>query len=116
MSLAIELPAAIAISEEVVFALTEVAGAACEPGAVGESEEQAASPRIRPATAVRFRNDSGLMLHFILPPRRIQGMHRRFRQCVLCLQDTLRREDPDMLRLGSFGGSQPPIDGRTTGL
>jgi hypothetical protein len=105
MSLAIELPAAIAISEEVVFALTEVAVADWEPGAVGESEEQAASPRIRPETAVRFRNDSGLMLHFMLPPRRIQGMHRRFRRCVLCLQDTLRREDPDKLRLGALEAS-----------
>jgi hypothetical protein len=84
MSLAIELPAAIAISEEVVFRLTEVAVADCEPGAVGESEEQAATPRTRAATTVRFRNDSGLndsglndsglndsgliVMHSILPP------------------------------------------------
>jgi hypothetical protein len=70
ISPAMELPADFAISDEVVAALMEL-GAPGDDGADGdvrESEEQAAAPMPRAATAASCLNGSGRVIRFIMPP------------------------------------------------
>ncbi|GAC1486364.1 MAG: hypothetical protein NVS1B5_08720 [Gemmatimonadaceae bacterium] len=69
ISPAMELPADVAISDEVVAALMELGpGSDRADGEVRESEEQAAAPMARAATAASCLYGSGRVIRFIMPP------------------------------------------------
>jgi hypothetical protein len=69
ISPAMELPADVAISDEVVAALMELGpGSDRADGDVRESEEHAATPMARAATAASCPNGSGRVIPFIMPP------------------------------------------------